>query len=79
MTLIPLVLGSLSWGTGESRLGYRGEQAGDRPARERSWHRKVNDRTKIDSPEEDSDRDRISAGKDYYNILQSQPSDRSQG
>jgi len=35
MTLIPLVLGSLSWGTGESRLGYRGEQAGDRPAREK--------------------------------------------
>lgn len=72
MILIPLVLGSQSWGTWDSRLGT--DLLG-----KRSWHKKVNDRTKIDSPEEDSDRGRISAGKDYCNILQSQPSNRSQG
>ena len=43
-----LSVGSLSWGTGESRLGTG-------LLGKRSWHRKVNDRTKIDSPEEDSD------------------------
>lgn len=49
MTLILLVLGNQSWGTGESRLGIG-------LLGKRSWHRKVNDRTKIDSPKEDSDR-----------------------